>query len=145
MAKTSASISVDLSPDDTFTAASDLSRFDEWLVLHGGWSEDAAVPNDLAAGTKAKSVVNAKGTPIKFHWVIDTFDRPHRIMFSGKAKGGVKAKIDLAVEADGAGSKITFVLDLGGLPLIGPAGKAAVKVLHPDIEQSLAQFATVFG
>ncbi|MFW0795733.1 SRPBCC family protein [Gordonia sp. CPCC 205515] len=145
MAKTSASVSVDLSPDDVFAAVSDLSRFDEWLILHGGWGDEVPVSDELVAGTRASSVVSAKGTPIGFDWVIDTFDRPRRIRFSGKAKGGVKAKIDLTIESVRDGSTLTFVLDLGGLPLIGPAGKLAVKTLHPDVEESLKQFAEVFG
>ena len=36
----------------------------------------------------------------------------------------VKA-VDLAITPDGDGAKVTFEIDLGGLPLIGPAGAAA--------------------
>lgn len=143
MAKTSDSISLDLSPDDTFAAASDLSRFDDWLVLHDGWRRE--VPTDLTVGTKATSVVKAKGTRVRFDWTIDTYDPPRRVRFSGNGKGGVKAKIDLTVEPDGTGSKVTFLIDLGGLPLMGPVGKAAAKAVHGDVHRSLERFREIFG
>lgn len=145
MAKTSDSISVDLSPDDTFAAASDLSRFDDWLLLHDGWRRDVPGPGELAVGAKATSVVKAKGTRVRFDWTIDTFDPPRRVRFSGNGKGGVKAKIDLTVEPDGTGSKVTFLIDLGGLPLMGPVGKAAAKAVHGDIHRSLERFRETFA
>ncbi|GAA4738634.1 SRPBCC family protein [Gordonia alkaliphila] len=143
MAKTSDSISVDLTPDDTFAAASDLARFDDWLLLHDGWRRE--VPTGLAVGTKATSVVKAKGTRVRFDWTIDTYDPPRRVRFSGNGKGGVKAKIDLTVEPDGTGSKVTFLIDLGGLPLMGPVGKAAAKAVHGDVHRSLERFREIFG
>ena len=143
MAKTSDSISVDLTPEVTFAAASDLARFDDWLLLHDGWRRE--VPTGLAVGTKATSVVKAKGTRVRFDWTIDTFDPPRRVRFSGNGKGGVKAKIDLTVEPDGTGSKVTFLIDLGGLPLMGPVGKAAAMAVHGDIHRSLERFLEIFG
>ncbi|AVM02024.1 toxin [Gordonia iterans] len=142
MAKTSDSIHVELSPEDTFAAASDLARFDEWLVLHDGWRRE--VPTELAVGTEATSVVKAKGTRVRFDWKIDTYDPPRRVRFSGSGKGGVKAKIDLTVEPDGDGSEVTFLIDLGGLPLMGPVGKAAAKAVHGDIHKSLERFKATF-
>ncbi|MEZ5210924.1 MULTISPECIES: type II toxin-antitoxin system Rv0910 family toxin [unclassified Gordonia (in: high G+C Gram-positive bacteria)] len=144
MAKTSDSIHVDLSPEDTFAAASDLSRFDDWLVLHDGWRGDVPSPDDLAVGTRATSVVKAKGTRVRFDWKVDTYDPPRRVRFSGNGKGGVKAKIDLTVEPDGDGSTVTFLIDLGGLPLMGPVGKAAAKAVHGDVHASLTRFRRVF-
>lgn len=143
MAKTSDSIHVDLNPEDTFAAASDLARFDEWLVLHDGWRRE--VPTELGVGTAATSVVKAKGTRVRFDWKIDTYDPPRRVRFSGNGKGGVKAKIDLTVEPDGDGSQVTFLIDLGGLPLMGPVGKAAAKAVHGDVHRSLVQFRKVFA
>ena len=47
MAKTSDSVSVALSPEEAFAAASDLSRFDDWLILHDGWRGDVLVQTNL--------------------------------------------------------------------------------------------------
>ncbi|GAA3968362.1 type II toxin-antitoxin system Rv0910 family toxin [Gordonia caeni] len=145
MAKTSDSISVDLSPEDTFGAASDLSRFDDWLILHDGWRGQVPTADDLAVGTAVTSVVKAKGTRVRFDWKIDTYDPPQRVRFSGNGKGGVKAKIDLTVKPSGNGSEVTFLIDLGGLPLMGPVGKAAAKAVHGDIHRSLERFKAIFA
>ena len=143
MAKTSDTISVALSPEETFAAIADLSRFDDWLELHDGWRGE--VPAELAKGAKATSVVTAKGVRVRFDWKIEKFEAPHRILFSGNGKGGVKAKIDLTVEPEADGSAVTFAIDLGGLPLIGPAGKAAAKAVHGDVHRSLVRFKQVFA
>lgn len=144
MAKTSDSVSVALSPEDAFAGVSDLSRFEDWLTLHDGWRGEVPAPGELRVGTKATSVVKLKGTRVRFDWKIDTFDQPRRIRFSGSGKGGVKAKIDLAVEPDAGGSAVTFQIHLGGLPLMGPVGKAAAKAVHGDIQKSLIRFRAAF-
>lgn len=115
MAKTSDSIHLALSPEDTFECAADLSRYEDWLVLHDGWRSELPAPTELQKGSKISSVVTAKGTRVRFSWEIEKFNRPNEVVLKGSGKGGVKAKINLLVEPDGDGSKITFLIDLGGL------------------------------
>jgi len=145
MAKTSDSIEVDLSPDDTWAAASDLSRYDDWLVLHDAWRSPVPSAGELRKGTTVASIVKVKGTRVRFDWVIDTYQPTERVLLKGSGKGGVKAKLDLAIAPTEAGSKVTFTVDLGGLPLIGPAGKAAAMAVSGDLRKSLATFREVFG
>ena len=59
---------------------------------------------------------------------------------SGSGKGGIKAKLDLTIAQSGEGSSVTLGIDLGGLPLIGPAGKAAAKAVEGDLSVSLENF-----
>ncbi len=145
MATTSDSIELDLSPEDTWRNASDLTRFDDWLVLHDGWRSELPAPDALKKGTKLSSVIKLKGARVRFDWVIEEFDPPNRVRFKGSGKGGVKAKIDLAIAPSGDGSTVTFAVDLGGLPLIGPAGKAAAMATKGDLTQSLHRFRETFG
>ncbi|WP_040524646.1 type II toxin-antitoxin system Rv0910 family toxin [Gordonia effusa] len=145
MAKTSDSIVVDMSPEDTWKFASDLSRFEDWLVLHDGWRSELPAPGDLKAGTKVSSVIKLKGARVRFDWVIEHFDAPRGVRFKGSGKGGVKAKIDLAIAPTGEGSTVTFTVELGGLPLIGPAGKAAAMATKGDLRESLRRFRETFG
>ena len=145
MAKTSDSVHVDLSPEDTFAAAADLSRYDDWLVLHDGWRSPLPAAGDLGKGTQVSSVVKAKGTRVRFAWKIEKFDAPREVVLKGDGKGGVKAKLNLTIEPDGDGSRITFLIDLGGLPLMGPVGKAAALAVKGDVHTSLAKFAQIFG
>ncbi|MGV9710914.1 type II toxin-antitoxin system Rv0910 family toxin [Gordonia sp. NPDC003424] len=145
MAKTSDSIEVDLSVEDTWAAASDLSRFDEWLVLHDGWRCEIPAGHELAKGTRIASVVKVKGTRIRFDWVVETYQPCEQVRLKGSGKGGVKAKLDLGIVPVAIGSAVTFTIDLGGLPLIGPAGKAAAMLVSEDLRESLANFREVFG
>lgn len=145
MAKTSDSIEVDLSPEDTWRAASDLSRFDEWLVLHDGWRSAVPASGELSKGTTVVSVVKVKGTRVRFDWVIDKFIEGREVRLKGSGKGGVKSTLDLAIAESGAGATITFTVELGGLPLIGPIGKATAMAVSGDLHRSLERFREVFG
>ncbi|GAB41625.1 MULTISPECIES: type II toxin-antitoxin system Rv0910 family toxin [Gordonia] len=145
MAKTSSSIEVDLSPEDTWSAASDLSRYSEWLLLHDGWRSPIPGPGELAKGTKVASVVKVKGTRIRFDWVVETYDPTSQVRLKGNGKGGIKAKLDLAISPTETGSSVVFTVDLGGLPLIGPAGKAAAMAVSGDLTKSLDTFREVFA
>ncbi|KJR06503.1 SRPBCC family protein [Gordonia sihwensis] len=145
MAKTSDSIHVALSPEDAFNCAADLARYDDWLVLHDGWRSPLPAPDNLKKGTAVSSVVSVKGARVRFAWEIEKLDRPGEVVLKGNGKGGVKAKINLLVKPEGDGSRVTFLIDLGGLPLIGPAGKAAAMAVKGDIEKSLVKFNELFG
>lgn len=136
---------MDLSPEDTWKYACDLARFDDWLVLHDGWRSELPAPQDLRAGTKVSSVVKVKSARVRFDWVVEQFDPPHEVRFKGSGKGGVKAKIELTVKPTGDGSNVTFTLELGGLAMIGPAGKAATMATKGDLQESLRRFRETFG
>ncbi|GAC68257.1 type II toxin-antitoxin system Rv0910 family toxin [Gordonia soli] len=145
MAKTSDSIDVDMSPEDTWSAATDLARYPEWLTLHEGWRSELPAPDEIAEGVEVASVIALKGTRVRFQWTVAEYQPPKHVLLKGNGKGGVKAKLDLAVAPTDTGSTVTFTIDLGGLPLMGPAGKAAAKVVSGDLRKSLANFRDVFG
>ncbi|MFT4044706.1 MAG: SRPBCC family protein [Gordonia sp. (in: high G+C Gram-positive bacteria)] len=145
MATTRGSVEVDLSPEDTWSAVTDLSRYDEWLVLHEGWRSPVPAPDELANGTRVSSVVVVKGTRIRFDWTVNEFRPVQRVTLKGSGKGGVKAALDLTIVPAGTGSSVGFAVDLGGLPLIGPVGKAAALAVAGDVERSLIRFRDVFA
>ncbi|MEO9327132.1 type II toxin-antitoxin system Rv0910 family toxin [Gordonia aurantiaca] len=145
MAKTSDSIEVDLSPEDTWAAASDLSRYSEWLVIHEVWRSPIPAPEDLRKGVEISSIVKVKGTRVRFDWVIEKFEPVSHVRLKGNGKGGVKAKLDLGISPTSRGSEVTFTVDLGGLPLIGPVGKTAVLAVSGDLRKSLERFREVFA
>lgn len=145
MAKTSASKDVGLSVEDTWSALTDLSRFEEWLTLHEAWRSDLPDAADLGKGTKISSIVAIKTVRIRFDWVVDAFKAGNEVVLKGQGKGGIKAKLDFSLKPSPSGSMLVFEVDLGGLPLIGPAGKAAAKAVSGDLDVSLAKFADVFG
>ncbi|NLE82650.1 MAG: SRPBCC family protein [Rhodococcus sp.] len=142
MAKTLSSIVVPVSPDQAFAALTDFTRYGDWLIFHHSWRGEVPKRESLGVGSKVSSVLVVKGNTLPFDWQISVYSPPRELRFSGKEKG-LQVTIKLSVAPRGGrGSEVTFQLELGGLPAVGPIGKAAVKSLHGDVEESMARFAT---
>ncbi len=144
MAKTSATVEVRVAQGEAFELLTTPERLGEWLVFHQSWQGDPPLRSALGKDARIDTVIDVKGTSLPLTWKIDAYDDPRDFRFSSKAKG-VKIMIALAVAPAGAGSQVTFTLELGGLPVVGPIGKKAVDFLHDDVERSLEQFRTLVG
>jgi carbon monoxide dehydrogenase subunit G len=146
VAKLSVSVDVPLSPETAWAAASDLSRYKEWLTIHRVWR--STPPETLEKGTKLVSVVEVKGMLNLVHWTIVNFKPPESMTLNGDGKGGVKIKLIGKIkpaEKDPTGSTVTFDVHLGGPALFGPIGMIVAGALKGDIRQSLEKFKTVFA
>ena len=51
----------------------------------------------------------------------------------------------MSIKPNGDGATVTFEVDLGGLVLIGPTGKAVAAATKTDLHTSLENFRTVFA
>ena len=91
MAKLSVSVDVPLSPEQAWEAASDLSRYKEWLSIHRVWR--TTLPETLEKGTKLASVVEVKGMMNLVRWTIVSYKPPQSLTLDGDGKGGVKVKL----------------------------------------------------
>ena len=143
MAKLSVSVDVPLSPDKAWEAASDLSRYKEWLTIHRVWR--STLPETLEKGTKLASIVEVKGMPNHVEWTIVSWKPPQSMMLDGNGKGGVKVKLMGKVKPSEVGSTVTFDVHLGGPALFGPIGMIVAGALKGDIRESLDTFKTVFA
>lgn len=146
MAKLSVSVDVPLPPEKAWEAASNLSRYKEWLTIHRVWR--STLPDTLEKGTKLASVVEVKGMMNLVRWTIVSYKPPQSLTLDGDGKGGVKVKLIGRVkpaEQDPAGSTVTFDVHLGGPALFGPIGMIVASSLKSDIRESLDKFKTVFG
>ncbi|TPG35643.1 type II toxin-antitoxin system Rv0910 family toxin [Mycolicibacterium hodleri] len=146
MAKLSVSVDVPLSPEQAWEAASDLSRYKEWLSIHRVWR--TTPPETLEKGTKLASVVEVKGMMNLVRWTIVSYKPPQSLTLDGDGKGGVKVKLMGKVkpaEKDAAGSTVTFDVHLGGPALFGPIGMIVASSLKGDIRESLDNFKSVFS
>ncbi len=146
MAKLSVSVDVPLSPEKAWEAASDLSRYEEWLTIHRVWR--SKLPETLDKGTKLSSIVEVKGMPNLVRWTIVSYKPPQSMTLDGDGKGGVKVKLIGKIKAadkDPAGSTVTFDVHLGGPALFGPIGMIVAGALKGDIRESLNRFKTVFA
>lgn len=146
MAKLSVSVDVPLPPEVAWQAASDLSRYKEWLSIHRVWR--SALPETLDKGTVVESIVEVKGMPNRVKWTIVSFKPPELMTLDGEGKGGVKVKLIGKVkphDKKADTSVLTMDVHLGGAPLFGPIGMVVAAALKGDIQQSLDRFVTVFS
>jgi hypothetical protein len=146
MAKLSVSVDVPLPPEKAWEAASDLSRYEEWLTIHRVWR--SKLPETLEKGTKLSSIVEVKGMPNLVRWTLVSYKPPQSMTLDGDGKGGVKVKLIGKIkpaEKDPAGSTVTFDVHLGGPALFGPIGMIVAGALKGDIRESLDRFKTVFA
>jgi carbon monoxide dehydrogenase subunit G len=143
MAKLSVSVDVPLSPEKAWDAASDLSRYKEWLSIHRVWR--SRLPDTLAKGTKLVSIVEVKGMPNLIQWTIVNWKPPESMTLNGDGKGGVKVKLIGKIKPAETGSTVTFDVHLGGPALFGPIGMIVAGALKGDIRESLDKFKSVFA
>jgi uncharacterized protein YndB with AHSA1/START domain len=144
MAKLSVSVDVPLPPEQAWEAASDLSRYKEWLSIHRVWR--SKLPETLEKGTQLVSIVEVKGMPNRIKWTIVNYKPPQAMTLDGDGKGGVKVKlIGKITPSEDGGSTVTFDVHLGGPALFGPIGMVVAGALKGDIRESLNKFKTVFA
>lgn len=146
MAKLSVSVDVPLPPEQAWAAASDLSRYKEWLSIHRVWR--TKLPETLEKGTQLESIVEVKGMLNRIRWTIVNWRPPEAMTLDGAGKGGVKVKLIgriRSAENDPEASTVQFDLHLGGPALFGPIGMIVAGALKGDIQESLNKFKTVFA
>lgn len=143
MAKLSVSVDVPLSPELAWDAASDLSRYQEWLSIHKAWR--SALPETLGKGTEIDSIVEVKGMLNRVHWTIVNYKPPESMTLNGDGVGGVKIKLIARVKPVADGSTVQLDIHLGGPALFGPIGMLVAGALKSDIRQSLDQFKKVYS
>lgn len=148
MAGVDVSVSSDLSPENAWKLASDLSRFDEWLTIFGGWK--SPVPAQVEVGTSVSSAIKVKGFRNTIHWRVTRYDEPRAIELVGRGRPAVCIALRLCVkEIPGAsdnvatGSEFQVIADLTGGLLNTRVGTLVAKVLESDVRKSVANLAAL--
>lgn len=143
MASISVSASLPTAPEKTWDALSDLSRWEEWLTIHQSWKSD--LPTEVATGITFTEVVSVMGMANKIEWTVSAVTPGESVTIEGTGMAGVKVQFTLQVEPEGEGSRATIDASFTGTMIVGPIGKSVAKNAKGDLEQSLAQFAGIFG
>jgi hypothetical protein len=141
MATVDVSVSSDLSPEDAWKLASDLSRFDEWLTIFGGWRSE--VPTQVEVGTSVSSAIKVKGFRNIIHWRVTRYDEPKAIEMVGRGKPAVCIALRLCVKDDESGSTFQVIADLTGGLLNTRVGNLVAKVLESDVRRSVTNLAAL--
>jgi uncharacterized protein YndB with AHSA1/START domain len=143
VAKLELSRDLSMSPEDAWEHVSDLSTLGDWLQMHEGWRSE--LPSELAVGTTIVGVAGAKGMRNRVKWTIREFDPPRLIGITGDGVGGTKYALKMTVAPTEKGCSFTLNLDLGGKPLFGPIGMAAVRAVKGDIDRSIRKFESLYS
>ncbi|MFE3289560.1 SRPBCC family protein [Rhodococcus sp. NPDC059234] len=143
MASVSVSAVLPAAPDKTWSALSDLSRWEEWLTIHQGWKSE--LPTEVALGATFTEVVSVMGMANKIEWTVTEVDAPNLVKIAGTGMAGVTVEFTLSVVPEGTGSKAVIDAGFKGTMIVGPIGKAVAKNAAADLEASLARFAELVG
>nr|WP_090339128.1 SRPBCC family protein [Mycolicibacterium malmesburyense] len=141
MAAVDVSVSSDLSPLKAWELASDLSRFDEWLTIFGGWRSE--VPENIEVGTCVSSLIKVKGFRNTIHWQVKRYDEPKVVEMVGRGRPGIRIGLTLCVRDDQPGSTFQVVADLSGGLLNTRIGNLVAKVIESDVRKSVANLAAL--
>lgn len=141
MAAVDVSVSSDLSPQRAWALASDLSRFDEWLTIFGGWRSE--VPTEIEVGTCVSSLIKVKGFRNTIHWHVTRYDEPKLIEMVGRGRPGIRIALTLCVRPEKRGSTFQVVAELSGGLLNTRIGNLVAKVIDSDVRKSVANLAAL--
>jgi Polyketide cyclase / dehydrase and lipid transport len=134
-------MSSDVEPETAWKLASDLSRFDEWLTIFGGWR--GPVPGSIEKGTCVSSCVKVKGFRNIIHWEVTRYDEPKSIELQGRGRGGIRIAVAMTVTGRDSGSDFHLTADLNGGLLSGPIGGLVARVLRSDVRLSVNNLAAL--
>lgn len=143
MAKLELSRSLPIPAEQAWEHASDLSTLGDWMSMHQGWRSE--LPDELGVGTTVVGVAGAKGMRNRVTWTVRKFDPPSALEISGEGVGGTRYKLAMTVASTGDGCTFSVRMDLGGAPLFGPIGSAAVRAVKGDIDKSIAKFEELYA
>ncbi|BBZ44173.1 hypothetical protein MPRM_14540 [Mycobacterium parmense] len=131
----------DVQPEAAWKLASDLSRFDEWMTIFGGWR--SPVPSTIEEGTRVSSCVKVKGFRNVVHWEVTHYDEPNSIELQGRARGGIRLGVAMSVADNDPGTNFHLTADLNGGVLSGPIGGIVARVLRSDVRKSVENLANL--
>ncbi|MGE2836646.1 type II toxin-antitoxin system Rv0910 family toxin [Mycobacterium sp. SMC-4] len=143
MAKLELKRSLAMPADDAWAHASNLSTLGDWMPMHQGWRSE--VPDEIGVGTTIVGVAGAKGMRNRVTWTVREFDPPSALAVSGEGVGGTRYKMTMRVASTDDGCTFSVRMDLGGAPLFGPVGAAAVRAIKGDIDKAIKRFEQLYA
>ncbi|BAX92694.1 type II toxin-antitoxin system Rv0910 family toxin [Mycobacterium shigaense] len=141
MAQVNVATSSKMPPEAAWKLASDLSRFDEWMTIFGGWR--GPVPSTIEEGSEVCSCVRVKGFRNLVHWTVTRYDEPKSIELQGRGRGGIRITVSMKVADEQPGSTFHLTADLKGGVLSGPVGTVVARVLRSDVRNSVNNLAAL--
>jgi hypothetical protein len=142
MARTSVAGELPLRPDEAWSLMSDLSRFGDWLTIHGGWVGDLPA---LEIGARFTEQLVTMGLSSTVVWTIDHLEPPHELRITGVALAGSQIEFTMSVAPEGDHSRVEVDVALGGQLLTGPIGLAVEQNVQTELSKSLVRLQELAG
>ena len=89
MAGVNVSVESTMTPDEAWARASDLSGFDEWMTIFGGWR--SPIPTTLHEGVTVDSLIKVKGFRNVITWTSPSTTSRTRSRCSAPARAGSRS------------------------------------------------------
>ena len=104
-------IHIDTAPDRVFAVLADWRSYGDWVV--GSRYMRGADPGFPAVGTRFHHQVGLGPLNINDHTKVLEVDQPHKLILKAKARPLGTAIVDMTMESDGNGTKVTMREDPG--------------------------------
>ncbi len=141
MATVDVTVPSDVSPQQAWKLASDLSRFGEWMTIFAGWR--GPVPETISEGTEVSSLIKVKGFRNTIRWRVTGYDEPHSIELTGTGWPAIKISITMKVVDEHEQTSFHLIADLSGGVLNGPVGRLVARILESDVRKSVTKLAAL--
>jgi hypothetical protein len=113
-------------PEDVVGFLLDLSRWEDWFVLHRTWL--SPLPTEVKVGTRLKQRIRIIGVPGDISWTVTMLEAPDRIRLAGRGSARTSIDLDFHLMPTYPGTRISFTARLGGLALAPLKARLAPEV-----------------
>lgn len=138
MVTVSDSIEIPAEPGQVVGTIADLDTWEDWLVIHVGFSGDK--PETVAPGTQFKERVKILGMPGEVEWTVTDMELadPGLIAMDGTGPMGTKMEARFSIASEGEGTKVSYDASYGGAaltPLMGQLEKATKEASAESLQK----------
>jgi hypothetical protein len=126
--------------DAVWAVVSDLSRFQDWFVMHEGFTAD---PPAVETGAKFGQRTRLLGMPAQLSWVIESVEPGQSYTMVGLGTMGIQVTAVTTVSAADDGAMVTIRLSFAGGIVTGPVSATVEKEVTGKLDDSLAKLRAV--
>ena len=103
---------IDASPEEVFEVLADPDSYGEWVV--GSKEIRDAEPEWPAQGSRFHHTVGLGPLTIRDHTSVEELERPRRLVLRAKTRPIGAARVELQLEPEGTGTRVTMLEDSEG-------------------------------
>lgn len=130
MSGQSASIVIACSPERVFAYMDDVSREVEWQPNLRSAEQDP--PGPTTVGTRKRYESRFMGRDVRNTYVVVEFEPGRRIVYETEKGSAIEARNEILWEAEGAGTRVTMLLDGKPKGFLKLVPKAALELAYRE-------------